>query len=56
MVPTRESVPALAAGLAVEGIGLKPTAISYGILEVLLILVAIASEARRNRISEKVFR
>lgn len=50
------SVPALAAGLAVEGIGLKPTAISYGLLEVLLIMVAIASQARRNRISEKVFR
>ncbi|MCS0606279.1 MFS transporter [Streptomyces sp. LP11] len=37
------SVPALAAGLAVERFGLKPTAVAYGVLDVALVLLAAAA-------------
>ena len=37
------SVPALAAGLAVEQFGLKPTAVAYGALEVALVLIAMVA-------------
>ncbi len=46
------SVPALAAGLAVERFGLKPTAVAYGALEVALVLIAGIIRARR-RVSER---
>ncbi len=41
------SVPALAAGLAVHRFGLAPTAITYGVLEVALVVVATALGLRR---------
>lgn len=37
------SVPALAAGLAVERFGLEPTAVAYGGLDVALILIAVVA-------------
>jgi pimeloyl-ACP methyl ester carboxylesterase/predicted MFS family arabinose efflux permease len=37
------SVPALAAGLAAERFGLKPTAIAYGALDIALVVVAIVA-------------
>ncbi|GAA2541456.1 MFS transporter [Winogradskya consettensis] len=43
------SVPALAAGLAVERFGLKPTAVAYGTLEVALVLIATAAGIARSR-------
>jgi pimeloyl-ACP methyl ester carboxylesterase/MFS family permease len=43
------SVPALAAGLAVERFGLKPTAVTYGGLEVALVLSAMATANIRGR-------
>ncbi|AGL16233.1 MFS transporter [Actinoplanes sp. N902-109] len=43
------SVPALAAGLAVEAFGLKPTAVGYGVLEVVLVLAAAIAGTARNR-------
>ncbi len=44
------SVPALAAGLAVEQFGLKPTAVTYGVLEVVLVVIAmIAGRVQINR-------
>jgi pimeloyl-ACP methyl ester carboxylesterase/predicted MFS family arabinose efflux permease len=43
------SVPALAAGLAVERFGLTPTAVTYGAVEVALVLVAIVASIRRGR-------
>jgi MFS family permease len=44
------SVPALAAGVAVGSIGLEPTAVAYGGLEVLLVLVtAVAAVAGGRR-------
>ena len=45
------SVPALVAGLAVERFGLKPTAVTYGALEVALVLSAMVAgilQARRR--------
>jgi predicted MFS family arabinose efflux permease len=39
------SVPALAAGLAVGRFGLAPTAVTYGALEVALVVVAMATRA-----------
>ncbi|MGA6160693.1 alpha/beta fold hydrolase [Stenotrophomonas sp. NPDC087984] len=52
------SVPALAAGLAVERFGLKPTAVTYGALEVALVLIAmVAGIVRaRRRVSESELR
>ncbi|MEV7046397.1 MFS transporter [Amycolatopsis sp. NPDC051061] len=52
------SVPALAAGLAVERFGLKPTAVAYGALEVALVLIAtVAGIVRaRRRVSESELR
>ncbi|MGI8547794.1 MAG: MFS transporter [Gemmatimonadaceae bacterium] len=52
------SVPALAAGLAVEQFGLKPTAVAYGAMEIALILIAAVAglvQARR-RVSESDLR
>ncbi len=48
------SVPALAAGLAVERFGLKPTAVTYGASEVALVLIAMVAGTvlARRRISE----
>ncbi|MET1071966.1 MAG: MFS transporter [Umezawaea sp.] len=43
------SVPALAAGLAVERFGLKPTAVAYGALEVALVLLAAVAGVVRAR-------
>ncbi|MEV3913396.1 alpha/beta fold hydrolase [Streptomyces canus] len=43
------SVPALAAGLAVERFGLKPTAVTYGALEVALVLIAMVAGIVRAR-------
>ena len=44
------SVPALAAGLAVERFGLKPTAVAYGALDVALVLIAaVAGSVRAHR-------
>jgi MFS family permease len=43
------SVPALAAGLAVQRFGLEPTAVTYGTSEALLVLVAIALGTVRSR-------
>ncbi|WP_218053058.1 MULTISPECIES: hypothetical protein [Streptomyces violaceusniger group] len=43
------SVPALAAGLAVERFGLKPTAVAYGALEVALVLIAMVAGIVRAR-------
>lgn len=43
------SVPALAAGLAVEKFGLEPTAVTYGASEVALVLVATAAGVARAR-------
>jgi predicted MFS family arabinose efflux permease len=43
------SVPALAAGLAVGRFGLEPTAVTYGALEVALVLVAMTAGAARGR-------
>jgi pimeloyl-ACP methyl ester carboxylesterase/predicted MFS family arabinose efflux permease len=43
------SVPALAAGLAVERFGLRPTAVAYGALEVVLILIATVAGTVRAR-------
>ena len=40
------SVPALAAGLAVEHFGLTTTTLGYGVLEVALVLIAIAARLR----------
>ncbi|MCO5974124.1 MFS transporter [Actinoallomurus soli] len=52
------SVPALAAGLAVERFGLEPTTVAYGALEVALVLIAmVAGIVRaRRRISENELR
>ena len=52
------SVPALAAGLAVERFGLKPTAVAYGALEVALVLIAtVAGIVRaRRQVSENELR
>ncbi|WP_405058628.1 MFS transporter [Kribbella sp. NBC_01505] len=41
------SVPALVAGLAVEQFGLKPTALAYGGLEIVLVLIAMLAAKRR---------
>jgi len=52
------SVPALAAGLAVEQFGLKPTAVTYGALDVALVVIATVAglvQARR-RASENELR
>ncbi|MEV7626995.1 alpha/beta fold hydrolase [Actinoplanes sp. NPDC089786] len=48
------SVPALAAGLAAERFGLKPTAVAYGALEVALVLIALVAGIvrARRRVSE----
>ena len=43
------SVPALAAGLAVERFGLRPTAVAYGALEVALVLIAMVAGIVRAR-------
>ena len=43
------SIPALFAGLAVERIGLQPTAVAYGVLEILLILTATITGVTRAR-------
>ncbi|MDT0263973.1 MFS transporter [Jatrophihabitans lederbergiae] len=44
------SVPALAAGLAAEQFGLKPTAVTYGVLEVALVVIAmIAGHVQTHR-------
>jgi len=43
------SVPALAAGLAVERYGLEPTAVAYGALDVALVLIAMATGLVRAR-------
>ena len=43
------SVPALAAGLAVQGIGLEPTAVAYGVLDVSLVALAMVISLLRNR-------
>ncbi|MCY1693725.1 MFS transporter [Curtobacterium sp. SL109] len=43
------SIPALAAGLAVERIGLQRTAIAYGVMEILLIVAATAAGIARAR-------
>ncbi|MDT5010587.1 MAG: hypothetical protein QOH57_2204, partial [Mycobacterium sp.] len=43
------SVPALAAGLAVGRFGLKATAVTYGALEVALVLVAMVAAIVRAR-------
>lgn len=37
------SIPALAAGLAVERFGLEPTAVTYGVMEVALGVIAVAA-------------
>lgn len=45
------SVPALVAGLAVGRLGLEPTAVAYGALEFVLVLIATAAglvQARRR--------
>ena len=49
------SVPALAAGLGVEHFGLTPTTVGYGVLEVALVLIAIAARihGRANTASSK---
>ncbi len=52
------SVPALAAGLAVEQFGLEPTAVTYGALDVALVVIATVAglvQARR-RVSENELR
>jgi hypothetical protein len=41
------SLPALVAGVAVERVGLAPTAVGYGVLDVLLVLVAVVAGRRR---------
>lgn len=43
------SVPALAAGLAVGRFGLEPTAVTYGALEVALVMIAMATRAVHSR-------
>jgi MFS family permease len=43
------SVPALAAGLAVEGFGLEPTVVAYGALEVVLVVIAMAASVGQAR-------
>jgi len=47
------SLPALAAGLAVGDVGLTPTAMTYGALEVALILFAMATGFARDRRSPR---
>jgi MFS family permease len=43
------SIPALAAGLAVERIGLKTTAVAYGVMDVALVLIAVVAGVFRAR-------
>jgi len=43
------SVPALVAGLAVEQFGLKPTAVTYGLVDVALVVVAMATAIAQGR-------
>ena len=43
------SVPALAAGLAVERFGLESTAVTYGLVDVALVLVAMVAGTARSR-------
>ncbi|WP_274910779.1 alpha/beta fold hydrolase [Streptomyces sp. WZ-12] len=43
------SVPALAAGLAVERFGLKPTAVAYGALDIALVLFALVAGTTHAR-------
>jgi MFS family permease len=51
------SVPALAAGLAVERFGLEPTAVTYGLAEIALVLAATVpavTDLRRDHRSRAV--
>lgn len=48
------SVPALAAGLAVAHVGLKPTAVTYGALDLVLVLAASVAGALRTRTTGRV--
>ena len=52
------SVPALAAGLAVEQFGLEPTAVTYGALDIALVLIATVAGLiqTRRRASENKLR
>ncbi|NNG40055.1 MFS transporter [Flexivirga sp. ID2601S] len=45
---TAFSVPAVVAGLAVQGFGLRPTLVGYGVFEVALVLVAASLAARQQ--------
>jgi MFS family permease len=46
------SVPALAAGLAVEVVGLRTTTVAYGAFELVLVVVAAVSSKRTRRAGE----